>query len=315
MPGGPLGSAEIGAAAVSVPFSGSDEDFGGWSGLEVSPDGKRFTTLGDRGSIGSGRLTRTADGTLTGTAGFTQNRLRDTAGSVTGPDGMDAEGLALRDDGRIYVSFEGDARIWTYADADGPAAWMPRTPGYDSLQNNSGLEALAIDAQGRLYTLPERSSSLYAPFPVWRYSGGDDWDEVARLRRDGLWMPVGADFGPEGQFYLLERSFNGFGFASRIRRFPADFSDTGGEILYESSRLTHGNLEGLAIWRDGSGTLRAVMMTDNNFRPYQRSEIVEVTLRDRNMPCVRPGVPFRQPRPAGCGNKSPLPCLKNGHQK
>ena len=249
MPGGPLGSAEIGAAAVSVPFSGSDEDFGGWSGLEVSPDGERFTTLGDRGSIGSGRLTRTADRTLTGAAGFTHNRL-------------------------------GDARIWTYADADGPAAWMPRTPGYGSLQNNSGLEALAIDAQGRLYTLPERSGSLYAPFPVWRYSGGDDWDEVARLRRDGLWMPVGADFGPEGQFYLLERSFNGFGFASRIRRFPADFSDTGGEILYESSRLTHGNLEGLAIWRDGSGTLRAVMMTDNNFRPYQRSEIVEVTLRD-----------------------------------
>ena len=218
MPGGPLGSAEIGAAAVSVPFSGSDEDFGGWSGLEVSPDGKRFTTLGDRGSIGSGRLTRTADGTLTGTAGVTQNRLRDTAGSVTGPDGMDAEGLALRDDGRIYVSFEGDARIWTYADADGPAAWMPRTPGYDSLQNNSGLEALAIDAQGRLYTLPERSSSLYAPFPVWRYSGGDDWDEVARLRRDGLWMPVGADFAPDGTFYLLERKFD-FAFFARIRRF------------------------------------------------------------------------------------------------
>ncbi|MEQ3625656.1 MAG: esterase-like activity of phytase family protein [Celeribacter sp.] len=280
MPGGPLGSAELGAAPVSVPFAGEGEDFGGWSGLEVSADGRRFTTLSDHGSIGRGTLTRTSDGRLTGTAGFTLNRLRDTDGTVTGPDGMDAEGLALGQDGQIYISFEGDARIWSYTGTDSPAAWLPRTPGHDALQQNSGLEALAIDARERLYTLPERSGSLYAPFPVWRYSGGDQWEEVARLRRDGLWMPVGADFGPEGRFYLLERSFNGFGFASRIRRFAANFSDTGGEILYKSSRLTHGNLEGLAIWRDGSDALRAVMMTDNNFRPFQRSEIVEVTLRD-----------------------------------
>ena len=138
------------------------------------------------------------------------------------------------------------------------------------------MEALAVDGRGNLYALPERFR--YGPdSPLYRYNGSG-WRLLARIPRTDGYLPVGADFGPDGQFYLLDRAFTGLGFRSRVRRFdPADWS---GETLLETNTGRHDNLEGLAVWRDAGGAIRLTMISDDNFRFFQRTEIVEYRVSD-----------------------------------
>ncbi len=147
------------------------------------------------------------------------------------------------------------------------------------MQNNSSLETLAIDAEGALYTLPERSGKLSRPFPVYRYRGGT-WDQPFSIPRRPPYLPVGGDFGPDGKFYLLERHLNGiFGFQSRVRRFDLGPDQvTGEKILLETKTGTHDNLEGIAVWQDAEGFTRITMISDDNFKSFQRTEFVEYRL-------------------------------------
>ncbi|MCO6383680.1 esterase-like activity of phytase family protein [Oceanicola sp. 502str15] len=270
-------------AAVSLGSSNAETRFGGFSGIEVSDDGTRFWALSDRAALAEGRLVRNGAGRLTGVEITGHSRLTDPDGHAVNGYESDAEGLARRADGRFYVSFEGYHRIWTWRGEDimqgGEAAWLPRHPDFKTLQNNSALEALAISPDGALYTLPERSGSYSTPFPVYRYAEGA-WAKVGAVERQGEWLPVGADFDDRGRLTLLWRHFTGYGFSSRITRHEMTGSIWPARVLYETNPLTHGNLEGLSLWRDADGQLRAVMVSDDNFKGYQRSEIVEVLLPD-----------------------------------
>ncbi|MGR3796204.1 esterase-like activity of phytase family protein [Vannielia sp. SX4] len=270
---------------VSVSLGASDEAarFGGFSGIEVSDDGTRFWALSDRAALAEGRLIRNESGKLTGLEVERHARLIDPDGHLVDGYESDAEGLARRANGRFYISFEGYHRVWTYRGDDimegGEAAWLPRHPDFKNMQRNSALEALAIDAEGALYTLPERSGSYSRPFPVYRYADGA-WAKAGAVERQGEWLPVGADFDDKGRLTLLWRHFTGYGFSSRITRHEMTGKIWPSEVLYETNPLTHGNLEGLSLWRDAGGQLRAVMVSDDNFKGYQRSEIVEVLLPD-----------------------------------
>jgi hypothetical protein len=90
---------------------------------------------------------------------------------------------------------------------------------------------------------------------------------------------VDADFGPDGRFYLLERDLTLLGFRSRLRRWDITAEGPGNEVtLFQTAAGTHDNLEGLSIWRDSTGGLRATMISDDNFLPLQRTELVEYAL-------------------------------------
>jgi hypothetical protein len=263
----------------SFRWTGADDRFGGFSGLELTADGVGFTALSDRGALVSGTFLRDAEGRITGLRCGALTLLR---GESTGPlkaGRNDSEGLALAADGSLYISFERAARVLHYARRDGPAENLPLHKDFRRLQPNSALEALAIDSAGTLYTLPERSGDLTRPFPVYRFADGQ-WDRDLSIPRSGTFLPVAADFGPDGRFYLLEREFRGLsGFASRLRRFdltPAGFSE--GEVLLQTPVGSHGNLEGMSIWRDGAGDLRATMISDDNFSFFLSTDIVEFRL-------------------------------------
>jgi len=252
--------------------------FGGFSGLELSADGLSFAAVSDRGTLAQGRLQRDAAGRIIGVTPATLLPLQDSKGQALTGRLADAEGLALAPDGSLYVSFEGYARVARYPDPAGPAERLPRPEAFDSMQNNSSLEALAIGPDGALYTLPERSGAKDRPFPVWRFKGGQ-WDQPFALPRDGAWLPVGADFGPDGQFYLLERDFFGIGFLSRVRRFAIDGNTvSGGEVLLQTRTALHDNLEGIAVWQDADGAIRLTMISDDNFLWVQRTEFVDYRL-------------------------------------
>ena len=261
----------------SLTWRSEDPLMGGMSAIEVTMDGREFTALSDRGAFTTGRLIRDGAGLLTGLDAAPMAPLKGKGRALIPKERADSEGLAIAADGSIYISFEGAARVLQYDRLNGSATNLPRPEAFKTLQRNSSLEALAVDAEGTLYTLPERSGAQDVPFPLWRYRGGV-WDQSFTLPRQGTFLPVAADFGPDGLFYLLERDFNGIsGFASRVRRFAID-PETGpgpGETLLETPPGTHDNLEGLAVWRDGGGAIRLTMISDDNFRFFQRTEIVE----------------------------------------
>jgi hypothetical protein len=230
--------------------------------------------LSDHAAVLTGRLMR-AGGRITGADGGAVVRLRDSKGKRLGDDNTDAEGLAMGPDGSLYVSFEGNTRVVRHAAPEAAAELLPRPKAFRKMGSNSSLEALAIDAQGTLYTLPERSGSYDAPFPVYRYRRGA-WDQPFAIPRRGAFLPVGADFGPDGRFYLLERGFTLFGFSSRVRRFEVTGDTIGNEVtLLETATGTYDNLEGLAVWRDDAGAIRLTMISDDNFKSFQVTQFVE----------------------------------------
>ena len=252
-----------------------DDTFGGFSGIEVTPDGSGFTALSDRGSYVRGTFTRQG-GMITDVQAGPVTRLADSEGAPLPHPRNDSEGLAIAADGQTYVSFESIHRIRVFPTLDSPSGLLPAHPDFDAMQRNSSLEALAIGPDGALYTLPERSGAVQRPFPVYRYRDGT-WDQPFAIPRRGAFLIVGADVGPDGRFYVLERDFTGFGFRSRVRRF--DMTGGNEERLFETRTGTHDNLEGIAVWQDGTH-LRLTLIADDNFRFFQRTEIVEYELTD-----------------------------------
>ncbi len=91
---------------------------------------------------------------------------------------------------------------------------------------------------------------------------------------------AGADFGPDGRLYVLERDFSWMGgFASRIRRFtlgPDGFD--AGETLLETGMGSTDNFEGISVWRDADGGTRITLIADDNFFALQSTAIAEYRL-------------------------------------
>ncbi len=255
-----------------------DPLLGGMSAIEVSDDGSRFVALSDRGAATEGRFLRDAAGVITGIEAPPMRLLKGEAEAPLKTARADSEGLAWAADGTLYVSFEGVARVLAYDGIAASARNLPRPGEFRGLQENASLEALAIAADGRLFTLPERSGREDRPFPVWVFDGR--WTQPFDIPRDGPFLPVGADFGPDGRLYLLERDFRGLGgFASRVRAFALGPDGFGpGEVLLQTDAGTHDNLEGLSVWQDAQGNIRLTMISDDNFKFYLRQEVVEYIL-------------------------------------
>lgn len=249
--------------------------FGGFSAIEMADDGQSFIALSDRALFVRGTVVREGEKIVDVTLDalhplYHGNRVplrRDTG---------DSEGLAIAPDGTIHVSFEWTHGIRQFAGIDQPASPLESSTAFAEMQTNSSLEALAIGPDGALYTVPERSGLATRPFPVFRFHD-DAWSQPFALRRDGSYLISGADIGPDNHLYILERDFVGIGFRSRVRRFALD--GTGEELILETGLRTHDNLEGISVWQDDAG-LRMTMISDDNFRSFQRTEIVEYRLTD-----------------------------------
>ncbi len=255
-------------------------ELGGLSAIDLAADGLGFVAISDHAAIFSGRLRRGDRGEVTGIDLGSERPVIPLShhGTPVQGDMQDAEGVAVAPDGTLLVSYETEDRIVHYS-ANG-RTWLgedwPRA--FKTFAINAGIEALAIDADERLWAMPERSLDL-ATIPVFRRVG-TSWSQPLALRRDGTWRPVGADFGPDGRLYLLERDYWPIlGFMSRVRRIAFDGDRVmADDVVVQSEAGRYDNLEGLAVWQDGTGAIRLTMISDNNFLPTQRTEIVDYRL-------------------------------------
>lgn len=280
-----LALAGAAAAEPRVSYVGSytwerpERYFGGLSGLEVDPDGMGFLAISDNAQWVPGRFLRSG-GAITGIEGAGLPGMKDLHGRpiYQGGDRMlaDSEGLARLPDGSLAVSFEREARIWRYAGIEAAAEALPDDPDFGRLAMNAGLEALAADEAGVLYALPEWSDTRV---PVYRLRDGA-WDSEMVLERRDRYSISGADV-LDGWLYILERRVWGLkAFQSRVRRFRIGGAGlTDEQVVLESWPGAHDNLEGISVWRDGED-VRITMVSDDNYRWWQRTEFVEYRLTE-----------------------------------
>lgn len=250
--------------------------FGGFSGMEMSSDGRQIILVTDKGTLVEAAMIR-EDEILKGLQVNRLRSLRHANGQILRGDFSDAEGLSRGRDGQLFISFEHRHRVARLDLATARTFPLDVQGHFSELQPNAGLEALATHPDGTIYTLPERSKGRTVAYDLYaRNTKG--WRITHQIPRRGPFLPVGADFDHLSRLYLLERAVTPLGFRSRIRRFTFGPGTMGEETLLTTSPSQFDNLEALSLWQDAKGRLRLTMISDDNFLRIQRTQIVEYLL-------------------------------------
>jgi hypothetical protein len=252
--------------------------FGGWSGIEITDNGSQMTVISDRGQVTQTRLQR-SNGRISGIGVLSSKRLGKSAGGPLHKKANDAEGLAIASDGTAFVSFEHRHRIMRTNLATGLTGGRIELPFKNAMGDNSGVEALAINADGTLLAVAEQPQDGGGPFPLYAYKNGA-WRVSAHIPRRGPFRPVGADFDAKDRLWLLERAVTPLGFRSRIRLFIIDPSTPREYTLLTTIPAHYDNLEGISVWNDEDGQMHVTLISDDNFMRILRTQIVEYTVSE-----------------------------------
>lgn len=263
---------------VTLNWSHDAPWFGGWSGIEVGKDGRHLVAVSDKGTVLRADMVRQG-GRLTGLAKLRAVALKGPKGRTLRGKRTDAEGLALGPGGRLLVSFEHAHRVMELDPDTGLTSKSRPLARGMKLQANSGFEALAIDPENTIFAIPERSGRLDLPFPLYAHQNGA-WHIAAQVQRRGPFLPAGADFDSLGRLWILERAATPLGFRSRIRRFDPDPDGLIETTLLQTLPGRFDNLEGLSVWQSAAGRFHLTLISDDNFLPIQRTQIVEFILRE-----------------------------------
>lgn len=272
-----------------------DKAFGGYSGLEISPDGKAFMAVSDAGTWMRAELV-TARGVPAGIVRARIGPLLALRGRrlVRAKD-RDAEALRLikgtLTDGIALVAFERNQRIGTFKIANGelraPVGYL-RPP--RRLPFNKGLEAAALITsgtfKGSVLAFAERSIDANGHHRGWIWVKGKA--RAIALTDVGGFNVTDIAFGPDGALYVLERRFRwSEGVKMRIRRIESAAVKPGalldGRVLMRADmRHEIDNMEGLALHRDRRGSLILTLISDDNFNSFlQRTLLLQFEVIDQ----------------------------------
>lgn len=265
-----------------------NEDFGGLSGLQISPDGRRLLAVTDRGKWLTAELVY-EDARLTGLANAQIEPLVGRDGRMLdGRGNVDAEALILVQPenlaGPAYVSFEGNHRIWLYPDGLRARPIPVATPGQLMMApENKGLEALARRGDGALITLTEAWLDDAGNPIGWLIDNNNTG--ALRLRRHNDFSPTDLAFLPDGDLLVLERRYTRVGGPGmQIRLIKADSlmpeAVLDGEVLINlAARYGIDNFEGLAVRQNGDGETIIYLVSDDNFNPLQKNLLLMFKLK------------------------------------
>jgi hypothetical protein len=185
------------------------------------------------------------------------------------------------------VAFERRHRLWRYpfggiaAPSSGAAASLPVPPDLGAAPANGGLEAMARLADGRLLLVTEDfqtdggvrgwiSAGIPGTGPRWAFA-------PLTYATTGLFRPTDFVGLPSGDVLALERRYTFVGGpAARVVRISAETISAGATISGEElMRLTLpatvDNFEGIAAAPDPGGGTTVIIVSDDNFRPLQRT--------------------------------------------
>ena len=246
----------------------------GLSGLHVGEGGASLLALDDRSFLHGAAILREG-GRPVGIGPATEHALRQADGRPM--YAHDSEGMAVLPDGRVAVSYEGLNAIFLHDPANrwiGPP--LDRPVRLVRLSKNEGLEALAAFPDGGLLAISE--ASRFGRHLVWRIDADGGWRPIGGLRSPGPFRPVGADIGPDGRLWLLERAWHlPLRFATRVRTLrvePDRLSDP--RTVLETRVGEWGNFEGISVRAAPGGTVVALVSDDNGlgFLPAHYAEFL-----------------------------------------
>jgi hypothetical protein len=263
--------------------------FGGWSDLHVSADGRTLTSISDEGAWLTATIEYDGEANLAGLGNGRIGQLRGLDGKpIESKAEADAEAMARLADGSWLVAFERRHRLWRYSaltatpmPVEGPAE-MGRQPA------NGGLEALTALPDGRVIALSEEYSERPDTAMGWIGTPGAggryQWRSFGYATIPDF-KPTAIATLPDGSFAVLERAFDMVrGVRCRVMRFDAGQLVPGGTVRAEelarlASPYAVDNLEGVAATRGPRGETLIWLISDDNFNPLQRNILLlfEVT--------------------------------------
>lgn len=252
-----------------------DARFGGFSGLELDASGTNLIALSDHPALFYATVQRDANHDIVDVTVDNWARLTSDYGNYIDMLNGDTEGLALTRRNGLFLSLEGTHTLNYIFPNSHVVNWIDIAPELTTLPWNRGVEAVAIDDVGRPILFREGFEPS-GEAKVFRFEG-NSWTAPYTLQKRGNFVPVGADIGPDGRLYLLERGFVPLiGFKTQIRSFSITHDDLGDEqLLFRSHLRQFDNLEGLAAWQDPAGNIRLTTISDDNFKWFQKTQIVE----------------------------------------
>ncbi len=288
--------------------------FGGWSALEIDPDGRRLLVISDAGlwmtatlnydGSAPSDLRDALTGPITGIGGQTlvKNRDRDPEGAVM------LEGSLAK--GTVLISFERNHRIGRFPITDkglgAPTGYLALPPEVRRQSPNKSLESVCILRGGpnknAIVTLserfPDRSETRHTGWmlPAGRQASASAWKTLTLRNIDGFDLTDCRGLA-DGSLLVLERRFRWSawyeGVKVRLRRFHPSEIDAGtvmeGEILLEADMgFEIDNLEGLGVHRSATGETILTMISDNNFNSLlQRTVLLQFALKDQPAPTTQ----------------------------
>lgn len=273
-----------------VVLKSDSSDFGGFSGLALSADGRRMLAITDAGKWLRAAL-RYTDGRLSGIADAEMFALMDEDGRALGDkQAADSESLTLEQpgnlDGPVLVSFERNHRVLRYPLNLGGFGAKPlrisMPPALANAPGNKGIEALEQRADGAIIAFAEDWPDSAGNHTGWLT--GKDGAQNISLRRDGLFQPTDLEFLPGGDLLVLERRFTMMGGPGmQIRRIKADSIKPGalldGEVLISlTAKYGIDNMEGLAARTNAAGGTELFVISDDNFKGFQKTVLLQFLL-------------------------------------
>ena len=269
------------------------KDFGGFSGLRIDGATGRLFTASDNGFWFTGKITRKANGILSGIANADLSCICRADGTPYGSKHWgDAEAVEVRGN-RAYIAFERLNRINGY-DLQGNFRLGPPKQATTSfkakkIDYSDGLEAMALapdnsSLAGKFIAIAEKSLNAGGNNRAF-IADATSLAEFSIVRSDDF-SPTDATFLPDGDLAIMERRFGlSVGVGIRIRRFKTADIKPGavlkGEILMQAGLTSRiDNMEGITAWRDTDGKTRIAILSDDNYSRLQRTLLLEFRLEE-----------------------------------
>jgi hypothetical protein len=286
-------------------LTSSSRHFGGWSGLVVDAEGKKFFSISDVGSWMSGEIAYAGDRPV-GLEGVRLGPIRAKSGAVlTRKRNSDAEGLTLvsgtPEHGTVLISFERKHRIGRFdidKDTLSPAlGFIDLPPGAKKMTPNKGIEAVAIlragPDKGSLVAFAENLPDAAGDHIGWLWIKNKPVE--IHLTNPGDYDVTDAAGLPDGGLLVLERRFRwSEGVKSRLRLIRRDELKPGerieGEMLFDATMNQEiDNMEGLAVHAGAGGEIIVTMISDDNFNHLlQRTLLLQFAIEGSDLARAEP---------------------------
>lgn len=242
----------------------------------------------DHGFLVEAPLMRDTSGHFTAFGAHRLIPVLSRQGKTLIPFHSDLEGLTPLPNGAMGLAFESYTRLLYLPPANARGELIPKAlHGWQLFEahfGNRAFEAIATLPSGDMIAMLERK-----PLPdqaeAYVYTKGA-WRGPHLLPAQDGWAISGADVGPDGCLYLVERRYGALsGFQSQLVRLRGDLTPPFAltrEVLWRAAPLALGNGEGVSVWARKSGDIVASIVTDNGFPPApfgHPTQLIELPLQ------------------------------------